>query len=63
MSLTDFERQLRANIRNAWFAEDTDAILNQINERLAQGKKFEATCLRELLDEALDELFDTVKWN
>ena len=36
-------------------------ILDQINQRLVQGKKFEAARLRELLDESLDELFDSVK--
>lgn len=59
--LNDFNRQLRSNIRNAYFCEDTDVILAEINNRLAQGKKFEANCLRELLDEALDELFSTIK--
>lgn len=60
-TMTSFERQLRSNIRNAYFCEDTDVILDQINQRLAQGKKFEAACLRELLDEAIQELFDTTR--
>lgn len=54
-------RNIRENIRNAYFCEDTDVILDQINNRLAQGKKFEASCLKELLDEAIQELFDTTK--
>jgi len=59
--LSSFELSLRANIRNAYFCEDTDVILDQINQRLVMGKKFEAACLRELLDECLDEIFDSVK--
>lgn len=54
-------RNIRANIRNGYFCEDTDVILDQLNQRLAQGKKFEAACLKELLDEALEELFETTK--
>ena len=60
-TMTFSESCLRANIRNAYFCEDTDVILDQINQRLVQGKKFEAACLRELLDECLDEIFDSVK--
>jgi hypothetical protein len=60
-NLSSFEKSLRSNIRNAYFCEDTDVILDQINQRLAQGEKFEAACLRELLDEALEELFETTK--
>ena len=52
---------LRANIRNAYFCEDTDDILDQINQRLCAGRVEEAGYLRELLNEALDELFDSVK--
>lgn len=51
----------RQNIRNAYFCEDTDTILEAINAFLVQGRKAEAGYLRELLNEALDELFETVK--
>lgn len=61
--MNEQERQIRQNIRNAYFCEDIDVILDAINQRLCSGRKFEAECLRELLNESLDELFDSIKNN
>lgn len=52
---------IRQAIRNAYFCEDLETILEEMQTRLAAGKKWEADVLRELLNEALDELFDSVK--
>jgi len=47
-NLTDFERLLRMNIRNAWLAESVEDLRKEAVERGAQGKWFEAACLLEL---------------
>lgn len=54
--------QLRTNIRNAYFCEDTDVLLNTWNEMMASGRTLEAKYVRELLNEALDEIEETSKW-
>lgn len=53
--------QVRANIRNAYFCEDTDVILDAWNRFMVEGRKEEAGYLRELLNEALDEIEATVR--
>ena len=49
--MTDFERTLRMNIRNAWLAESSEDIRNEAKNRAAQNKWFEAYCLLELASE------------
>jgi hypothetical protein len=58
---TDLVALRRSDIRNAYFAEDTDVILDAINQRLASGNIWAAEVLRELLNESLDELFASCK--
>ena len=52
---------LRANIRNAYFVEDTDVLLDAFNQKVAAGQLEAAKYIRELLDEALDEIVETSK--
>lgn len=47
---------VRANIRNAWFCEPVEAILAEWKVRIERGDRESAGYLRELLNEALDEL-------
>jgi len=51
--------QTRANIRNAYFAEDTDVILDAWNAFMSQDRREEAKYLRELLNESMDEIEQT----
>ena len=50
---------LRVNIRNAYFAEDTDTIFAAWTERMLRGEKEAAGYLRELLVEAMIEIEET----
>lgn len=59
--MTNSERQLRQNIRNAYFCEDVEDILAAINQALLRGDKFSAKVLQELLNEAINELIETTK--
>jgi len=53
------DKKLRQNVRNAWFSADTDALLDQWNQWMAAGQYESAKYIRELLDEALDEIQQT----
>ena len=48
--------QLRASIRNAYFCEDLETVLAEWEARLACGQREAAKYLRELLNEAMDEI-------
>ena len=54
--LTNQQRQIRSNIRNAYFCEDVETIESEI-ERRTDGEDFLAVrFLRELKEEALEEM-------
>lgn len=50
---------LRQHVRNAWFTESPERLLEAYRDRLEQSKYHEAGYFRELLSEALDELEST----
>lgn len=49
--LSDTQRLLRMNIRNAYLAEDVTTLRLEANNRGAQGKWFEVAVLLELASE------------
>jgi len=54
-NLTNFEKMLRANIRNAWLAESVEALKVEADNRGSQNKWFEAAVLLELAVEVAQE--------
>jgi len=63
LPLQSFEKVLRKSIRETHLCTSPDNLLTVMKVFLTQGKKFEAKCIRELLDEALDESFSCVAEN
>lgn len=55
MALTDQQRQLRSNLRNAWLAESATDITNEASNRAKQDKWFETAVLLELACEVYEE--------
>ena len=53
--LTDSERRIRSNIRNACVGASREQIQAEIQHRLRQGRGFEANCFREWLSELAAE--------
>ena len=54
-SLTAAQRQLRSNIRNAWFCESSERIHAEINERQKRGDWFAVAILLDLLIDYQDD--------
>lgn len=49
--ISNHERQIRANVRNAYFAESSAVIKQELDRRQARNDLLVVKFLRELLDE------------